>query len=62
MYYGTIISGNGVIKSKKRRAELRDRFNAIAIEMEAAGITTRLLVAVIRGISDFANPDKKDEW
>lgn len=61
-HYGTILSGNSVIKSKKRRDELRDKYNGIAIEMEAAGMMTRLPVAVIRGISDFADPNKNDEW
>ncbi|EJP61351.1 tetratricopeptide repeat domain protein [Beauveria bassiana ARSEF 2860] len=62
VHYGTILSGNGVIKSKAKRDELRDKYDGIAIEMEAAGMTTRLPVAVIRGISDFANSDKNDEW
>ncbi|KAF5687138.1 tetratricopeptide repeat domain-containing protein [Fusarium circinatum] len=61
-HYGTILSGNGVIKSKKRRDELRDKYNGIAIEKEAAGMTTRLPVAVVRGISDFADSNKSDEW
>lgn len=61
-HYGTILSGNGVIKSKVRREELRDRFGGIAIEMEAAGMMTRLPVAVIRGISDFADENKADDW
>ncbi|KAL2671539.1 hypothetical protein Neosp_014129 [[Neocosmospora] mangrovei] len=61
-HYGTILSGNGVIKSKKKRDELRDKYGGIAIEMEAAGMTTRLPVAVVRGISDFADSDKNDDW
>lgn len=61
-HYGTILSGNSVIKSAKRRDELRDKYGAIAIEMEAAGMTTKLPVAVIRGISDFADSNKNDEW
>lgn len=62
VHYGTILSGNGVIKSKKRRDELRDKYDGIAIEMEAAGMMTRLPVAVVRGISDFADSKKNDEW
>lgn len=61
-HYGTILSGNAVIKSKKKREELRDKYDGIAIEMEAAGMTTRLPVAVIRGISDFADCSKNDNW
>lgn len=62
VHYGTILSGNGVIKSKIKRDELRDRFGGIAIEMEAAGMMSRLPVAVIRGISDFGDAQKNDEW
>ncbi|EEU35949.1 uncharacterized protein NECHADRAFT_49698 [Fusarium vanettenii 77-13-4] len=61
-HYGTILSGNGVMKSKKKRDELRDKYGGIAIEMEAAGITTRLPVAVVRGISDFGDSEKNDDW
>ncbi|CAI6334823.1 unnamed protein product [Periconia digitata] len=62
VHYGTILSGNGVIKSKAIRDMLRDQHGGIAIEMEAAGMMTRLPVAVVRGISDFADASKNDEW
>lgn len=61
-HYGTILSGNGVIKSKKKRDELRDKYGGIAIEMEAAGMMVKLPIAVIRGISDFADASKNDKW
>ncbi|KAJ5364565.1 uncharacterized protein N7496_010278 [Penicillium cataractarum] len=38
VHHGTILSGNKVIKSARYREELRLRYKAIAIEMEAAGI------------------------
>ncbi|PVH92426.1 purine and uridine phosphorylase [Periconia macrospinosa] len=62
VHYGAILSGNEMIKSKKRREELRDRHGGIAIEMAAAGMMTRLPVAVIRGISDFADASENKEW
>jgi nucleoside phosphorylase len=62
VHYGTVLSGNSVIKSKARRDYLRDQYGGIAIEMEAAGMMTRLPVAVIRGISDFADSAKNDDW
>ncbi|KAK2777348.1 hypothetical protein FQN53_002264 [Emmonsiellopsis sp. PD_33] len=62
VHYGTILSGNTVVRSAARRNYLRDRYGGIAIEMEAAGMMTRLPVAVIRGISDFADGSKGDEW
>lgn len=62
VHYGTILSGNTVIKSKERRDELSRQHGGIAVEMEAAGIMTRLQVAVIRGISDFADATKSNDW
>ncbi|KNG81171.1 tetratricopeptide repeat domain protein [Aspergillus nomiae NRRL 13137] len=62
IHYGTILSGNSVIKSQVKRDHLRDKYGGIAVEMEAAGIMTRLPVAVIRGISDFADSSKNDAW
>ncbi|PLB54793.1 tetratricopeptide repeat domain protein, partial [Aspergillus steynii IBT 23096] len=62
VHYGTILSGNSDIQSKTRRDYLRDRYGGIAVEMEAAGMMTRLPVAVIRGISDFADGVKNDAW
>jgi nucleoside phosphorylase len=62
VHYGTILSGNTVIKSKTKRDELRQLYGGIAVEMEAAGMMTRLPVAVIRGISDFADSSKDDKW
>ena len=41
---------------------MRKKYNAIAIEMEAAGMMNRFPVAVIRGISDSADAEKNDEW
>ncbi|KAL2864388.1 tetratricopeptide repeat domain protein [Aspergillus lucknowensis] len=62
VHYGTILSGNTVIRSQSRRDQLRDMYGGIAVEMEAAGIMTRLPVAVIRGISDFADASKNSAW
>lgn len=62
IHYGCILSGNRVIKSAHYRDSLVRSHNAIAIEMEAAGIMNKLPVGVIRGISDFADAEKADEW
>lgn len=62
VHYGTILSGNSVIKAKARRDYLKAKYGGIAVEMEAAGMMTRLPVAVIRGISDFADSSKDDAW
>ncbi|KAF3940559.1 hypothetical protein ABW19_dt0208283 [Dactylella cylindrospora] len=61
--YGLIASGNQVIKD----ASLRDRINkdlggrVLCIEMEAAGLIG-FPAAIIRGICDYANSEKNDDW
>lgn len=61
-HYGCILSGTSVIfKDAKVRDELRDKYGAICIETEAAGMMNRIPVAVIRGICDFAD-SRDDNW
>jgi nucleoside phosphorylase len=62
VHYGLIASGNEVIKNAALRNELRDRHNIICFEMEAAGLMNTLPVAIIRGISDYADSHKNDKW
>ncbi|KAL5051141.1 hypothetical protein BDW71DRAFT_203164 [Aspergillus fruticulosus] len=62
VHYGCILSGNKVIRNAEERDRLRKEYNVVAIVMEAAGMMNILPVAVIRGISDFADEDKSDEW
>ncbi|PYH64519.1 tetratricopeptide repeat domain protein [Aspergillus vadensis CBS 113365] len=62
VHYATILSGNTVVKSRAKRERLRSLYGGIAVEMEAAGMMTRLPVAVIRGISDFADSTKNNAW
>lgn len=62
VHYGLIASGNRVIKNAILRDELRDRHNIICFEMEAAGLMNTLPVAIIRGISDYADSHKNDKW
>jgi nucleoside phosphorylase len=62
VHYGLIASGNKVIKNAILRDELRDMHNIICFEMEAAGLMNTLPVAIIRGISDYADTHKTDKW
>jgi nucleoside phosphorylase len=60
---GLILSGGGVIKNPTDREQLRRGYeSAICFEMEAAGIMDELPCLVIRGISDYADTHKHDEW
>lgn len=62
IHYGLIASSNQVI----RDGEMRDRFaeylNAICFETEAAGLMDNFPCLVIRGISDYADSHKNDQW
>ncbi|KAK4947533.1 hypothetical protein LTR10_013478 [Elasticomyces elasticus] len=62
IHYGIIASGNLVIKDAGMRDNLRDRFGALCVEMEAAGLMNHVPCLVIRGICDYADFHKNDAW
>ena len=63
VHYGTIASGNRVIKDAAERdrvsAELGD---VLCFEMEAAGLMNSFPCIVIRGVSDYADSHKNYKW
>ena len=64
VYYGIIASGNMVIKSGSERDRIDQRYeNSIrCFEMEAAGLMNNFPCLVIRGISDYCDSHKNDQW
>ncbi|KAJ3547601.1 hypothetical protein NM208_g1444 [Fusarium decemcellulare] len=62
IHYGLIASGNQVMKD----AIIRDRVSAeedvLCFEMEAAGLSNHFPCVVIRGICDYSDSHKNDEW
>ncbi|KAF2219963.1 nucleoside phosphorylase domain-containing protein, partial [Elsinoe ampelina] len=62
VHYGIIATGNLVVKDAAVREELREQYDAICIEMEAAGISESIPCMVIRGICDYADSHKNKEW
>lgn len=62
VHYGLIASGNKLVKNAELRDALRDKYGIICFEMEAAGLMNILPVAVIRGVCDYADSRKNDEW
>lgn len=67
IHEGVIASGNIVVKDEIRRDEIRDLFNARAIEMEGSAVyrAMSLLNAyglVIRGTCDYCTIEKRDDW
>ncbi|KAK2594576.1 hypothetical protein QQS21_007706 [Conoideocrella luteorostrata] len=62
IYSGAIASGDQVIKSGEHRDMLSQKERVIAFEMEAAGVWDELPCIVIKGVSDYADSHKNDEW
>ncbi|EGX88078.1 serine/threonine-protein kinase ripk4, putative [Cordyceps militaris CM01] len=64
VHFGLIGSGNQVIKDAKLRDRLNERYEGelLCVEMEAAGLMNKFPCLVIRGISDYANEEKNDDW
>jgi nucleoside phosphorylase len=64
VHYGTIASGNSVVKD----ATMRDLYakdpelNILCFEMEAAGLMNNLPCLIIRGICDYCDSHKNDDW
>lgn len=63
VFYGTIASGNAVIRNSEIREILIQKHGVMCCEMEAAGLmNTKFPCLVIRGISDYADSHKNDIW
>ncbi|KLO92474.1 Uncharacterized protein LW93_12048 [Fusarium fujikuroi] len=62
VHYGKIASGNRVIKNAVFRDRVAADHNVLCFEMEAAGIANTMPYLVIRGISDYCDGNKNDEW
>jgi nucleoside phosphorylase len=62
IHYGIVASGNQVVKDSYLRDNLRENDEALCVEMEAAGIMNNFPCLVIRGICDYADSHKNDEW
>ncbi|WXC54083.1 hypothetical protein SNK03_000088 [Fusarium graminearum] len=63
VHYGTIASGNQLVKSSEARQRILDiQKDALCVEMEAAGLMDDFPCLVIRGICDYADSHKNDRW
>ncbi|KAG9854642.1 purine and uridine phosphorylase, partial [Aureobasidium melanogenum] len=64
IHYGTIASGNQVIKDAKTRDRIVKDLGGqvLCFEMEAAGLMNDFPCLVIRGISDYCDSHKNDGW
>lgn len=62
IHYGLIGSGNRVVANAEERDRLRIEAPILCVEMEAAGLMDSFPCLVIRGICDYADSYKHDEW
>ncbi|KAJ5919481.1 hypothetical protein N7454_009316 [Penicillium verhagenii] len=64
VHYGNIASGNLVLKDAAVRDEYANdpTLNILCFEMEAAGLMNNVPCLVIRGICDYCDSHKNDEW
>jgi nucleoside phosphorylase len=63
VHYGTIASGNQVMKDGVTRDRLSSELSGVlCFEMEAAGLMNSFPCLVIRGICDYADSHKNKRW
>jgi nucleoside phosphorylase len=64
VHYGTIASGNSVVKDAKMRDLYASdpELNILCFEMEAAGLMKNTPCLVIRGICDYCDSHKNNAW
>jgi nucleoside phosphorylase len=63
VHYGTIASGNQVIRSAAKREKLSAELGGVlCFEMEAAGLMNSFPCLAIRGICDYADSHKNKQW
>ncbi len=67
IFYGKIASANTLLKNSERRQRLKEEFDVQAVEMEASGIAdatweTGVGYLVVRGICDYCDDYKNDDW
>lgn len=61
-HYGTIASGNQVMKDGVKRDMIGAQTGALCFEMEAAGLMDNFPCLVIRGICDYSDGHKHKSW
>jgi nucleoside phosphorylase len=62
IHRGTIASGELVVKDAILRDQLAKEYRLLCFEMEAAGALADFPCIVIRGISDYCDSHKNDQW
>ena len=62
VHYGIIASADQLMKDAAARDQMSEQHNVLCFEMEAAGLSNDFPCVVIRGICDYSDSYKNDEW
>jgi nucleoside phosphorylase len=62
IHYGLIASANQLMKNAEIRDSLAREAGVLCFEMEAAGLQDHFPCLVIRGICDYSDTHKNDQW
>ena len=62
VHYGIIASADQLMKDAITRDRLSQQHGVLCFEMEAAGLSNDFPCVVIRGICDYSDSHKNDEW
>ncbi|KAG4291327.1 hypothetical protein FPRO06_03213 [Fusarium proliferatum] len=62
VHSGTIASGNTLMANAFKRDELASEASILCFEMEAAGLMDGFRCLIIRGICDYCDSHKNDNW
>jgi nucleoside phosphorylase len=62
VHFGSIASGDTVMKSGEHRDQLAEIEKVIGFEMEGAGIWDNLPCIIIKGVCDYADSHKNNMW
>jgi nucleoside phosphorylase len=62
IHYGLIASANQLMKNADIRDTLAKEAGVLCFEMEAAGLQDRFPCVIIRGICDYSDTHKNDQW
>lgn len=61
-HQGIVGSADQVMKNAQHRDEYAERYGIICYEMEATGVMETTTCLTIRGISDYSDGHKNDDW
>ncbi|KAK2802376.1 hypothetical protein FQN50_007373 [Emmonsiellopsis sp. PD_5] len=62
IHFGSVASGNMVMKSGEDRDRISEQDDIIAFDMEGAGVWDYLPCIVVKGVCDYADSHKSKQW